>query len=41
MELEDFEILKNFSNYFSWNNAKVVVARTMRILLKNLEKRRY
>ncbi|CAK58071.1 unnamed protein product (macronuclear) [Paramecium tetraurelia] len=41
MELEDFEVLKNFSNYFSWNNAKVVVARTMRVLLKNLEKRRY
>ncbi|CAD8097297.1 unnamed protein product [Paramecium primaurelia] len=41
MELEDFEVLKNFSHYFSWNNAKVVVARTMKILLKNLEKRRY
>ena len=41
MELEEFEVLKNFSHYFSWNNAKVVVARTMKILLRNLEKRRY
>ncbi|CAD8113554.1 unnamed protein product [Paramecium sonneborni] len=40
MELEDFEVLKNFTNYFSWNNGKVVVARTMKILLRNLEKRR-
>ncbi|CAD8117387.1 unnamed protein product [Paramecium sonneborni] len=40
MELEDFEVLKNFTNYFSWNNAKVVVVRTMKILLRNLEKRR-
>jgi hypothetical protein len=27
MELENFEVLKNYQYYFSWNNSKVVVAR--------------
>ncbi|CAD8104943.1 unnamed protein product [Paramecium primaurelia] len=40
MELEGFEILKNFQYYFSWNNPKVIVARAMRTLKLNMEKRK-
>lgn len=35
MELDDFEALKNYKNYFSWNNPKVVVARFSKILKIN------
>ncbi|CAD8123877.1 unnamed protein product [Paramecium sonneborni] len=40
MELEGFEALKNFQYYFSWNNPKVVVARVIRTLKFNMEKRK-
>ncbi|CAD8122803.1 unnamed protein product [Paramecium sonneborni] len=40
MELEGFEVLKNFQYYFSWNNPKVVVARVIRTLKFNMEKKK-
>ena len=40
MELEDFEIMKNFQFYFIWNNPKVVIAKTLRVLTKYLERKR-
>ncbi|CAD8210453.1 unnamed protein product [Paramecium octaurelia] len=40
MELEGFEALKNFQCYFSWNNPKVIVARAMRTLKMNMDKRK-
>ncbi|CAD8115878.1 unnamed protein product [Paramecium sonneborni] len=40
MELEGFEIMKNFSIYFYWNNPKVVIPRAIRILTKYFERKR-
>ncbi|CAD8207910.1 unnamed protein product [Paramecium pentaurelia] len=40
MELENFEQMKNFQYYFSWNNPSVVVPRALRILKMNIDKRR-
>ncbi|CAD8194399.1 unnamed protein product [Paramecium octaurelia] len=40
MELENFEQMKNFRFYFSWNNPCVVVPRALRILKMNIDKRK-
>lgn len=40
MFLENFETMKNYRYYFSWNNPSVVVPRAVRIFKINIDKRK-